>query len=282
MELKIDRTTKHVQIFNEDLGDSIKLPMVLIPAGEFLMGSPPTEEGHQARESPQHRVAIGQPFFMGQTPITQAQWRRVAKMPQINCELSLDPARFQRDNLPVESISWLAAQEFCNRLSIHTNRRYRLPSEAEWEYACRAGTTSPFHFGETIDSSIANYQAVDEKIGETLYLGKYGSGKLGEYQHKTTPIRSFGVTNDFGLSDMHGNVWEWCEDDWHDNYKGAPLDGSAWLNSRRKKSDRKILRGGSWLNYPNRCRSAIRYKYVTDNLLDLIGFRVVYAPARTP
>jgi formylglycine-generating enzyme required for sulfatase activity len=282
MELKIDRTPKHIQIFNEDLGNSIKLPMVLIPAGEFLMGSLPTEEGHQTRESPQHRVAIGQPFFMGQTPITQAQWQRVAKLPQINHELSLDPARFKGDSLPVENVSWLDAQEFCDRLSIHTQRRYRLPSEAEWEYACRAGTTSPFHFGETIDSRIANYQAVDKKIGETVYSGKYGSGELGQYRQKTTPVGSFGVTNDFGLYDMHGNVWEWCEDDWHDNYKGASEDGSAWLNPKRKKSDEKILRGGSWDFNPDFCRSAYRYGDITDFQYNVIGFRVVYAPARTP
>jgi formylglycine-generating enzyme required for sulfatase activity len=280
MELKIDRTTKYIQIFNEDLGDGIKLPMVLIPAGEFLMGSLPTEEGHQVNESPQHLVAIGQPFFMGQTPITQAQWKRVAKMPQINSELSLAPAHFKGDDLPVESISWLEAQEFCNRLSKHTQHRYRLPSEAEWEYACRAGTRGPFHFGETIDSSIANYRAVDQKMGETVYPGKYGSGKLGEYHQKTTAVGSFGVANDFGLYDMHGNVWEWCEDDWHDNYNGAPIDGSAWLDSKRKKSDIKILRGGSWYYIIYSCRAASRYRnsIVIQNYN--FGFRVVYAAAR--
>ena len=153
---------------------------------------------------------------MGKYPVTQAQWRFVAaQLPQVNRELEIDPSRFKGDNLPVETISWLDAEEFCQRLSHHTGRLYRLPSEAEWEYACRAGTTTPFHFGETISPEFANYN------GEYTY----GNGEKGVYRKQTTPVGSFQVANPFGLYDIHGNVWEWCADDWHKNYQGAPSDG---------------------------------------------------------
>ena len=115
-------------------------------------------------------------------------------------------------------------------MSKKTNKEYRLPTEAEWEYACRAGTITPFHFGETISTELANYRGTDEKIGDKLYPGNYGRGLKGEYREQTTPVGYFGVANALGLSDMHGNVWEWCEDDYHEDYEGAPSDGSAWLS----------------------------------------------------
>ncbi|NEO21280.1 MAG: formylglycine-generating enzyme family protein, partial [Moorea sp. SIO4A5] len=123
--------------------------MVAIPEGSFIMGSPETEEGHTNDESPQHRVTVTS-FFMGKYPVTQAQWQAVAALPQVNRELEPDPSHFKGKNRPVEQVSWYDAVEFCERLSQYTKRPYRLPSEAEWEYACRAGTTTPFHFGETI------------------------------------------------------------------------------------------------------------------------------------
>jgi formylglycine-generating enzyme required for sulfatase activity len=278
----IDRTPKDIQTFSESLGKNIELTMVLIPPGKFMMGSAADEEGHRENESPQHLVTIAQPFFMGQHPITQQQWQAVAEMPMINRKLEPNPSNFEgKDDLPVENVSWQDAQEFCARLSIHSNRRYQLPSEAEWEYACRAGTTTPFHFGETIDAEIANYAAEDEKISETIYPGKYGRGSFGTYRQKTTSVGSFGVTNDFGLADMHGNVCEWCEDTWYSNYENAPNNGSAWDDFKENANNTYVLRGGSWINIPDLCRSAYRVRYDADSYYGNVGFRVVYAPART-
>jgi formylglycine-generating enzyme required for sulfatase activity len=277
----IDRTPKDIQTFTESLGKGVDLTMVLIPPGKFMMGSLATEAGHRDNESPQHLVTIAQPFFMGQHPITQRQWQAVAKMPEIDRKLKPNPSNFKGSELPVENVSWRDAQEFCARLSIHSKHRYQLPSEAEWEYTCRAGTTTPFHFGETIDAEVANYAAEDEKIGETVYPGKYGRGNFGIYHKKTTLVGSFGVTNDFGLSDMHGNIWEWCEDTWHNNYENAPGDGSAWIDSDKSSNSIYVLRGGSWFGNPIFCRSACRNGDVTDLYLNVVGFRVVYAPART-
>ncbi|MHC5719615.1 MAG: formylglycine-generating enzyme family protein, partial [Nostoc sp.] len=162
---------------------------------------------------------------------------------------------FKGEQRPVEQVSWYDAVEFCDRLSDHTKRQrqYRLPSEAEWEYACRAGTTTPFHFGETITSELANYDATST----------YGRGVEGTYRKETTPVGSFNAANAFGLYDMHGNVWEWCLDDWHNNYERAPTDGSPWFDNKNdnlyQKQGNAVLRGGSWLYYPRDCRSASRY-----------------------
>jgi formylglycine-generating enzyme required for sulfatase activity len=262
------------QYFIEDLGNGIQLEMVMIPSGSFIMGSPETEEG-STDERPQHQVTI-KAFCLGKYQVTQAQWKAVAAFPQVNKELKLDPSRFKGDNRPVEQVSWEDAVEFCDRLSRHTKRQYRLPSEAEWEYACRAGTTTPFHFGETITTNLANYQGTDNE--EYKWSGSYGSGPKGVYREETTAVGSFGVANNFGLYDMHGNVWEWCQDDWHSDYEGAPTDGSAWLSSE-ESSDRKLLRGGSWDFNPDYCRSAYRLDYSLDSYYDFIGFRVVCSGA---
>jgi formylglycine-generating enzyme required for sulfatase activity len=265
----IRHKTQIVQIFTENLGNKVDLTMVLIPPGKFLMGSPPGELARLENESPQHQVTIAYPFFMGQHPVTQAQWQQVIKMPQVNRPLPANPAEFKDTNLPVENVSWLEAAEFCRRLSKNTSHAYCLPTEAEWEYACRAGTTTPFHFGETIDTALANYNGKET----------YGRGVLGEYRKKTTSVGTF-PANNFGLYDMHGNVWEWCEDDWHESYAGAPVDGSAWVHSTTQKKRFKILRGGSWYDYPWYCRSAARNRHLTDNLNYSCGFRVAYSPAR--
>ena len=182
---------------------------------------------------------------MGKYPITQAQWQIVAGFPQEKLQLQPEPSRFKGDNRPVEQISWYDAVEFCARLSQKTGRNYRLPTEAEWEYACRAGTNSAFHFGETITTDIANYRGTDDE--EYGWKGNYGEGPKGEYREETTPVDKFSYANAFGLCDMHGNVWEWCEDYWHENYKGAPSDGSAWLTGN---DDIRVVRGGSWFNDP--------------------------------
>ena len=176
---------------------------------------------------------------MGKYPITQAQYQQV---------MGKNPSRFKGDDRPVEQVSWEDAVEFCQRLSKLTGREYRLPSEAEWEYACRAKTTTPFHFGETITDKLAHYNA-----SETARVGQFSP-------------------NAFGLYDMHGQIWEWCEDNWHDNYEGAPEDGSAWLS---EASIMKVMRGGSWVNNPSFCRSATRDNVIRDRRNCLIGFRVV-------
>lgn len=156
--LTIHRHRQQAQEFIEDLGNGVELEMVAIPSGSFVMGSPKDEPERDESESPQHRVTI-QPLFLGKYPVTQAQWQAVASLPQVNRKLNPEPSRFRGENRPVERVSWYDAVEFCERLSQHTGKPYRLPSEAEWEYACRAGTTTPFHFGETITSDLANYSA---------------------------------------------------------------------------------------------------------------------------
>jgi formylglycine-generating enzyme required for sulfatase activity len=244
--------------------------MVLIPGGSFLMGSPEDELERSDNESPQHSVTI-QPFCMGKYPVTQAQWRAVAALPQVNRELDPEPRISKGENRPVGPVHLYEAVEFCDRLSQKTGRQYRLPSEAEWEYACRAGTTTPFHFGETITPELANYN------GQYTY----GAGVKGDYREETTPVGSFGVANAFGLYDMHGNVWEWCADQWHENYEGAPTDGRAWLDENDNDNQERVLRGGSWDSNPSNCRSAYRNYYDAGVRNNYLGFRVVCAAART-
>ena len=254
--------------FWDHLGDGITLEMVAILGGTFLMGSPQDEKDSFNDERPQHEVTVSN-FFMGKYPITQAQWRKIASCTDLKVkqDLDLNPSYFQdrpdSDCRPVEQVNWYDAVEFCARLSKLTEREYRLPTEAEWEYACRAGTTTPFYFGETITGELANYNASNT----------YADEPNGEYRQQTTPVGQF-PPNAFGLYDMHGNVWEWCADTWHDNYDGAPRDGSAWTENGN--SIRSPLRGGSWCSKPNNCRSAIRdflnrrdLRYYDD------GFRVV-------
>ncbi|GCL47969.1 formylglycine-generating enzyme family protein [Microcystis aeruginosa] len=273
--------------YEEPLGEGIEpLTMVAIPGGTFLMGSP-GEKDDDKSEKPQHLVSVSA-FYLSQTLITRAQWRFVAHLPREGKDLDPDPAEFKEsDNNPVERVSWYDAIEFCARLSRHTGKNYRLPSEAEWEYACRAGTTTPFHFGETITGELANY------VSSTVYQQE----KAKKSPNKTTPVRSY-PPNAFGLYDMHGNVWEWCLDPWHGDYQGAPpTDGSVWdetnndnryqnsLNSINKllTDDRKcVLRGGSWFNDPNYCRSAFRDFYNRRGNNDYyLGFRVVCGAGRT-
>jgi formylglycine-generating enzyme required for sulfatase activity len=205
---------------------------------------------------------------MERYPVTQIQWRLVAGLPQVNRSLKPNPSQFKGDHHPVEQVSWHEAVEFCDRLSRHTGRTYRLPSEAEWEYACRAGSRTPFHFGETITTELANYN------GKQVYNG----GPKGQSRSKTTPVEQFEVANAFGLCDMHGNVWEWCQDHWHRNYEGAPTDGSAWLTEDDRS---RIRRGGAWTYNPRSCRSAFHFSSSPDLVLIDIGFRVVCVAPRT-
>jgi formylglycine-generating enzyme required for sulfatase activity len=237
--------------------------MVQIPAGSFLMGSPPWEAGRNSGEGPQHEVTL-QDFWMGQTPITQAQWREVAGWPKVDRELVRDPSGFKGDDRPVEKVDWYDAMEFCRRLSARTGKNYTLPSEAQWEYACRAGTATPFHFGVTISTELANYDGTKA----------YGDGPVGEDREQTTPVRMFSA-NAWDLHDMYGNVWEWCLDAWHGNYHGAPVDGRAWAGEERLG---KVIRGGSWFNLPHLCRSAFRGSNRPDSRAGSAGFRVCCLP----
>ena len=279
---QIRKESKQSQYFREDLGKGITLEMVAIPGGTFLMGTEDEEierlvkkfnwEGFR-RERPQHEVNVP-PFFMGKYPITQAQWKAIASRTDLKVKQDLDfkPAYFKdrpdSDRRPVEQVNWYDAIEFCARLSKLTGREYRLPSEAEWEYACRAGTTTPFYFGETISRELANYDASYTYAGEPN----------GEYREETTPVGQF-PPNAFGLYDMHGNIWEWCADTWHDNYDGAPTDGSAWIENGDDNCSPP--RGGSWCSYPDNCRSAYRFDYCR-RVNDLYyGFRVVCGAGRT-
>jgi formylglycine-generating enzyme required for sulfatase activity len=255
-----DRPREKVQIYKEDLGNAISLTMVKIPAGEFLMGSPTTETGRYEDESPQHKFKVSE-FYIGQTLVTQSQWQQI---------MSNNPSKFTGDGkLPVEQISWVDTQNFCQKLSQRTQQKYRLPTEAEWEYACRGGTTTPFHFGKTITTDVANFNGNDT----------YGNAPKGKYLQKTTPVGFYKVVNNFGLYDMHGNLWEWCQDHWHQNYQGAPADGSAWLSNDDKAN--RVLRGGSWINNPRGCRSATRDLYSPVNRSFDLGFRVVCEIPRT-
>ena len=259
-----DTTTGFIELLEE----SIRLEMIAIPGGEFLMGAPDTEQDSGDDEHPQHRVTVP-PFYLGRTPITQAQWRIVAGWDKVQRDLKPNPSYFKGDSLPVEKVSWDDATEFCARLSQRFQREYHLPSEAQWEYACRAGTTTPFHFGETLNTDVVNYNG--------NYT--YGRGRKGVYREKTTPVGSLKAANAWGLLDMHGNVWEWCQDDWYDNYEGAPEDGSASLN--KNNSATKKIRGGSWVNRPGGCRSAFRSRFSRDIRFNNLGFRVACPVPRT-
>ncbi len=258
----------------------LNLEMVVIPAGKFMMGSPNNEAERSDAESPHHRVIVPE-FFMGRTAITQAQWQIVAQLPQVVRSLTPDPASFKGNNNPVEKVNWEDCIEFCLRLSQASGKLYRLPSEAEWEYACRAGTTTPFHFGPTLSPQVANYRG--------NYT--YGKGKKGVYREKTIPVGSLNAPNAWGLHEMHGNVYEWCLDNWYGSYQGAPTDGRAWINNdnhsqntqdwlkgllNNTSTSSKLLRGGFWYYLPKNCRSAHRSNYTRVNYqLGYIGFRVV-------
>ena len=247
------------------LSEGVALALIAVPGGTLIMGAPPTEEGWHPSQSPQHSVTIA-PFWVGKYPVTQAQWSVVAALPRVNYSLSPKLACFAGTNRPVEQVSWQDAIEFCDRLSAHTGGSYRLPSESEWEYACRATTTTPFCFGETITTELANYSGVDwEYEGRVCSKGSYGKGATGSDRRETTEVGSFAIANPFGLYDMHGLVREWCADRWHDNYDGAPEDGTAWIENAT--TDQRILRGGSWNGGPKACRSAFRGKLNPDTHL---------------
>ncbi|MBO1068757.1 MAG: SUMF1/EgtB/PvdO family nonheme iron enzyme [Dolichospermum sp. DEX189] len=250
-----NRRNASAKYFTEDLGNGVTLEMVEIPGGTFIMGSPENEAERYSNEGPQHQVTVPS-FYMGKYELTQVQYQAI---------IGTNPSNFKGDNRPVERVSWNNAVEFCKKLSQKTGKNYRLPSEAEWEYACRAGTTTPFYFGESITPDLVNYNG--------NYT--YASAPKGKYRQQTTDVGTF-PPNSFGLYDMHGNVWEWCQDDYKDDYINAPTDGSALTSPSRSV---KLLRGGSWYFFPGYCRSASRDSYNLDFSLSSLGFRVVCSGA---
>jgi formylglycine-generating enzyme required for sulfatase activity len=267
--LVIKKEQKTVQYFREQLGNDIELDAILVPGGNFLMGSPDTEAERSGSESPQHLVTV-KSFFLGRYPVTQEQWQIVAETYEhVNIkDLNPQPSNFKGAKRPVEQVNWYEAKEYCDRLAKHLKRPYRLPTEAEWEYACRAGTTTPFYFGSTLSTELVNYD------GNFIY----GNGVEGEYQGETTPVENFEIANAWGLCDMHGNVWEWCEDHWHNNYNDAPEDGSAWLTD--DAASPRINRGGSWIYDPRYCRSACRNYGSPSRRYYNLGFRLACAAPR--
>jgi formylglycine-generating enzyme required for sulfatase activity len=241
--------------------------MVSIPGGTYLMGTPDSDSEYPD-EHPQHEVSVPQ-FYLGQTEVTQAQWRAVSKLPKVRLDLNPQPSEFKGDDLPVENISWDEANEFCARLSQKAGRNYRLPSEAEWEYAARAGTKTAFAFGDSISTDLANFDGT----------APYKSSRRGTDRGKTIPVGSLKIANAFGLYDMHGNVWEWCFAKYHDNYRDAPADGSSWTGGG--DMGRRVVRGGSWSNLAVDCRSANRYSYAQSGKHNDIGVRIAMSTIRS-
>jgi eukaryotic-like serine/threonine-protein kinase len=249
----INRSQGQAKYFAEDLGNCVSLEMVQIRGGTFTMGSPPTEAERSDDEHPQRQVTVPS-FFMGKYPVTQAQYQAI---------MGTKPALFQGEKRPVETVSWYQALEFCEKLSQKTGRKYRLPKEVEWEYACRAGTTTPFYFGETITTDLVNYS------GDFFPYASYASAPKGEFREETTDVGIF-PPNSFGLYDMHGNIWEWCQD----GYEERALYRAVWRLIASKKFVVQ-LRGGSWLDPAKECRSATRRRAVNVVPMPHYGFRVV-------
>lgn len=237
-----------------DLGDGVTIDFVAIPGGNFIMGSPPTESKRDIDEGPQREISISE-FWMSKYPITQSQYQVI---------MGENPAYFSGKQLPVETISWNDAVKFCELVSEKIGKTIKLPSEAQWEYACRAGTTDAFYFGPTLTANFANYN------GRYIYANEPET----DFRNTTTEVGIL-PPNAFGLYDLHGNVWEWCEDDYYSDLSKVPSDGSAWLNSSSDTSSRKVRRGGSWNGEPDVCRSANRIANLAENAYNFIGFRVV-------
>jgi formylglycine-generating enzyme required for sulfatase activity/uncharacterized caspase-like protein len=258
---QIDCRYQTTESFIQNLDNKSILEMVAVPGGSFLMGTS-TNSKRLSKEKPQHQVTV-KPFLMSKYTITNAQWRAVTSLSQVKRKLQTRPSRQWAARQPVVGVSWHDAIEFCDRLSKKLGYTYRLPTEAEWEYACRAGTETPFHFGETLTADLASYDA-------TL---PYKAAPKGNKREKAAPVGNFQVANSFGLFDMHGNVWEWCLDHWHESYDGAPTAGEAWLDNHENFN--RVLRGGSWQNEPLRCRSACRWYGSIDEKANNIGFRII-------
>jgi formylglycine-generating enzyme required for sulfatase activity len=280
----VERFKRTASYYSEDLGDGVELRMVKVDGDTFQMGTPQTEVSKVAdefsryprtrdekqkyakwilRETPQHSVTVPD-FFIGMYEVTQQQWRAVARLPKVNRDVDSNPSKFKGDRRPVESISWLDAVEFCQRLALKTGKNYRLPTESEWEYAARAKTTTPFAFGRTITTQYVNYEG----------RFPFGGAPLGNNLNTTNEVGKY-TPNGFGIYDMHGNVWEWCSDLWHPNYAGAPADGRSWTENGEYGS--RVIRGGTYWWFAVASRSAVRSILLEDSKEDENGdhgFRV--------
>jgi formylglycine-generating enzyme required for sulfatase activity len=253
---------EHAASVSIALADDLDMEFALIPAGEFHMGSPNAEE--DSTEAPRHVVRIPHPFYLGRYPVTQAQWTAV---------MGKNPSKHRGDpQLPVDRVSWFDCQEFCERLCRRQGRVFRLPSEAEWEYACRAGTTTRYAFGDTLTPGQANFTPFADQFGpppadehalvREMELAAEAAVSRGGRKARPTPVGSF-PPNAWRLCDMHGNVEEWCEDAWHPNYEGAPADGSAWLDGEDSEPSR-VMRGGWASATENVCTSSSRRSLRAD------------------
>ncbi len=263
----IKRIRAEATTFTEKLSAGITLKMVRIPSGKFTMGAAAGEREASDNEYPPKAVSLPE-FWIGQYVVTQAQWKAIMGPKVINPQAPPNTIhRIKKPLQPIDNIFWTDAVEFCQRLSQLTGRDYRLPSDAQWEYACRAKTTTPFHFGDTLTPDLANYNG--------NYT--YGEGPKGSYREQSTEVGCF-APNGFGLYDMHGNVWEWCLDGWQNFEPHSP----ARDNIQRLSGQKKSLRGGSWFYLPTNCRSAHRLTYPFHSRTDDIGFRVVCILPSTP
>ena len=241
------------------ISNSIGMTFALIPAGVFMMGSPEDEPGRDAEREQIHEVTLTQPYYIQTTAVTQKQWEKI---------MGSNPSSFKEDglNCPVEKVSWNNAQEFIKKLNMQEDTdKYRLPTEAEWEHACRAGTSGPFYFGKCLSTDQANYD------------GNYPleGCPAGEFRKKTMPVGSF-VPNSYGLYDMHGNVRDWCQD-WFGDYP----DKSVQDPTGPEKGDFRVLRGGSWFSFAGNCRSADRSRLRPTDRFDYAGFRLAFCPRST-
>jgi formylglycine-generating enzyme required for sulfatase activity len=257
-KVELDRKRGKAQYIRENIGNGVTIDLVRIPAGKFMMGG-----NEQDSEKPIHEVTL-QEFWMGKYAVTQKQWQAV---------MGTNPANFKGENLPVEKVSWHDAMEFCEKVSQKIGKKLRLPTEAEWEYACRAGTNTPFHCGETITTDLVNYDG----------NYPYGEAPKGQYRQKTVDVDSF-YPNQWGLYQMHGNVWEWCLDDWHDDYSAKPVrlkqnGNEPWGDVNINKNDNRshLLRGGSWYYSAGGCRAGYRLRFNARARNDNFSFRLLFA-----
>ncbi|MFM7236002.1 MAG: SUMF1/EgtB/PvdO family nonheme iron enzyme [Cyanobium sp.] len=285
-----------VPVWQVPLPGGLALEVVKIPGGSTTIGSPPGEVGRDAYghrpdavgvEVEAQRVVTVPSFAMARYPISQAQWASLAgedHQREGDRELKLAPSQHIGADWPVESVSWHDAQEWLQRLNRWLAEQgpapggsgappvLGLPSETLWEVACRAGTTTPFHFGDTLDASWANFDAT--------YV--YPGGRAGRYLQRPSPVGAYGLVNEWGLADLHGNVWEWCADRWHPSPLGGPTDGRPWMEPMEGLMENRLLRGGSWFLDPLNCRSAYRYCDHPDFLYNSLGFRVCSLPPGSP
>ena len=242
---KIPGNSGNSEIHETFTSHSTGIEFVLIPAGEFEIGSSSKEEDRFPYECPVHKVAIENSFYLGRSSVTQKQWKKI---------MGKNPSYFKGDDHPVEAVSWKEAHKFVKKLNEKEGiDKYRLPSEAEWEYACRAGAQTKYYFGND-ESELSEYAWYAENSGgQTHPVGRKKQ-------------------NPWGLNDMHGNVWEWVQDNWHENYNGSPPDGSAWED---ENGSYRVSRGGSWYCDAGLCRSASRFKRNPDSHIGNLGFRLL-------